>query len=47
MLKLLGAVSGILWIPLIVVGLHLSGFMAFIFIGVLWGASFMFPDNST
>src|SRR6476646_4117316 len=29
-LKLLGAVSGILWVPLIFVGLHLSGFMAFI-----------------
>jgi|SRR5581483_7697625 len=43
-LKLLGAVSGVLWVPLIAVGLHLGGLMAFLFIGFLWAASFMFPD---
>jgi len=43
-LKLLGAVSGILWVPLILVGLHLSGLMAFMFVGFLWVASFMFTD---
>ncbi len=43
-LKLLGAVSGLLWIPMILLGLHLSGLMAFLFIGFLWGAAFMFPD---
>jgi tight adherence protein C len=43
-LKLLGAVSGILWIPLIVVGLGLGGLLAFLFVGFLWAASFMFPD---
>jgi tight adherence protein C len=43
-LKLLGAVSGILWIPLIVVGLGLGGLLAFMFVGFLWVASFMFPD---
>jgi tight adherence protein C len=44
-LKLLGAVSGILWLPLIFVGLHLSGFIAFVAVAFLWGASFMFPDS--
>jgi tight adherence protein C len=43
-LKLLGAVSGILWVPLILVGLHLGGLMAFMFVGFLWVASFMFTD---
>jgi tight adherence protein C len=43
-MKLLGAVSGVLWVPLIVVGLGLGGLLAFMFIGFLWVASFMFVD---
>jgi tight adherence protein C len=43
-MKLLGAVSGVLWIPLIVVGLGLGGLLAFMFVGFLWVASFMFVD---
>src|SRR5689334_14948529 len=43
-MKLLGAVSGVLWIPLIVVGLGLGGLLAFMFVGFLWAASFMFVD---
>jgi tight adherence protein C len=42
--KLLGLMSGIVWIPLIVFGLQLTGLFAFIFVVVLWGVSFMVPD---
>jgi tight adherence protein C len=43
-LKLLGLVSGLVWLPIVVVGLHLSGLMAFVFVIVLWAISFMGPD---
>jgi tight adherence protein C len=43
-LKLLGMVSGILWLPLIFVVLHLSGGMALIVVAFLWFGSFMLPD---
>jgi tight adherence protein C len=43
-LKLLGLVSGIVWLPLILVGLGLSGLFGFALIIFLWAGSFMFPD---
>jgi tight adherence protein C len=43
-LKLLGVVSGLIWLPLVVAVLHLSGFMALLFVGVLWFVSFMASD---
>jgi tight adherence protein C len=43
-LKLLGLVSGLVWLPLVIVGLHLTGLMAFVFVIVLWAVSFMGPD---
>ena len=42
--KLLGIVSGLVWLPLVVVVLHLSGILAFVAVVFLWFASFMFPD---
>jgi tight adherence protein C len=42
--KLLGLISGFIWIPLIFVGLGLSGLMGFVFVVVLWGACFMGAD---
>jgi tight adherence protein C len=43
-LKLLGMVSGILWLPLIFVVLNMSGGLSLIFIAFLWFGSFMLPD---
>jgi tight adherence protein C len=43
-LKLLGLVSGLLWLPIIVVVLHLSGLFAFVVLAVLWFGSFMLAD---
>lgn len=43
-LKLLGMVSGILWLPLVFVVLHLSGGMALVMVGLLWFGSFLLPD---
>jgi tight adherence protein C len=43
-LKLLGLISGVVWLPLVVVGLGFGGAMAFTFVIVLWAVSFMFPD---
>ena len=43
-LKLLGMVSGILWLPLVFVVLHLSGGFALIVVAFLWFGSFMLPD---
>ena len=43
-LKLLGMVSGILWLPLVFVVLHLSGGFALIVVVFLWFGSFMLPD---
>ncbi len=42
--KLVGLMSGLVWLPLIILGLHLTGLIAFVFVLVLWGASFMLPD---
>jgi tight adherence protein C len=42
-LKLLGIVSVVVWAPL-VIGIGFSGFMAVVAIGLLWGASFLYPD---
>lgn len=43
-LKLLGLVSGLIWLPLVIVVLHLSGFVALVFVAVLWFTSFMGAD---
>ena len=43
-LKLLGMVSGILWIPIIFVVLQMSGGFGLILIAFLWFGSFMLPD---
>ena len=43
-LKLLGLVSGLIWLPIVVVALQLTGFLALVFIGVLWFVSFMASD---
>jgi tight adherence protein C len=43
-LKLLGMLSGILWLPLVFVVLQLSGGIGLIFIALLWFGSFLLPD---
>ena len=43
-LKLLGLVSGVLWLPLILLLLGLHGGFAFLMVMFLWFASFVFPD---
>jgi tight adherence protein C len=43
-LKLLGLISGIVWLPLLIVGLHLGGFLLLLALGFLWFGSFMYPD---
>jgi tight adherence protein C len=43
-LKLLGLMSGLVWLPLVLVLFHLSGLFAFLAVVFLWAASFMFPD---
>jgi tight adherence protein C len=42
--KLLGSVSGLVWLPLILLGLGMGGLFGFAFVGFLWFASFMWPD---
>jgi tight adherence protein C len=42
-MKLLGLVSVIVWLPLMLF-LHFSGMLLFVGVLVLWGASFMYPD---
>jgi tight adherence protein C len=42
-LKLLGMVSILAWLPLIIL-LQFSGLLAFVSVAFLWGASFMFTD---
>ena len=42
-MKLLGIVSVILWAPL-VLAIGFQGFIALVAIGLLWGASFLYPD---
>jgi tight adherence protein C len=43
-LKLLGLFSGLIWLPIVLVALQLTGFIALVFIVVLWFASFMGSD---
>jgi tight adherence protein C len=43
-LKLLGIMSGVVWLPLFLFGLKLPGILTFAFVVVLWGAAFMGPD---
>ena len=43
-LKLLGIVSVVIWIPVVIVLLHFTGFLAIVGVVVLWGSSFMYPD---
>jgi tight adherence protein C len=45
-LKLFGAASGIVWVPLIFMVLHLHGLMSVLMLGVLWVGSFLAPDLS-
>jgi tight adherence protein C len=42
--KLVGLMSGLVWLPLVLLGLGLAGLIGFVFVVVLWGASFMLPD---
>jgi tight adherence protein C len=42
--KLVGLMSGLVWLPLVLLGLGLTGLIGFVFVVVLWGASFMLPD---
>jgi len=42
--KLLGIVSGIIWLPVILVLLGLGGIFGLMIIAFVWFASFMFPD---
>ena len=42
--KLLGFMSGLVWLPLILLGLRLTGLIALVFVVVLWGVCFMIPD---
>jgi tight adherence protein C len=43
-LKLLGMVSGILWLPLIFMVLQMSGGISLILLALLWFGSFLLPD---
>ncbi len=42
-MKLLGLVSVVFWIPILLV-LHFAGMLLFVGVIVLWGAAFMYPD---
>jgi tight adherence protein C len=42
--KVLGLMSGLIWLPLILFGLQLTGLIALVFVVVLWGVCFMIPD---
>jgi tight adherence protein C len=43
-LKLMGTVSGLLWLPLVLLVFQLHGIIALFFIAVFWFGSFMMPD---
>jgi tight adherence protein C len=43
-LKLFGLFSGLIWLPIVLVALNLSGFIALVFVALLWFTSFMAPD---
>jgi tight adherence protein C len=45
-LKVLGAASGLLWVPLVFNLLGMHGLFAYAMTGVLWGGSFLGPDIS-
>jgi tight adherence protein C len=45
-LKVLGAASGLLWVPLVFSLLGMHGLFAYAMTGVLWGGSFLGPDLS-
>jgi tight adherence protein C len=42
--KLLGLMSGLVWLPLFLFGLHASAVVTFVFVIVCWGVSFLLPD---
>ena len=42
--KLLGLMSGLVWLPLFLFGLHLSPLLTFAFIIVAWAVCFLLPD---
>jgi tight adherence protein C len=42
--KLLGLMSGLVWLPLFLFGLHTSAIVTFAFVVVSWGAAFLLPD---
>ena len=42
--KLLGLMSGLVWLPLVLLGLQLSGLLALLGVVVLWGVCFLAPD---
>jgi len=43
-LKVLGAASGVAWVPLVYMALGLDGFLALMAVGFLWASSFLGPD---
>jgi tight adherence protein C len=43
-LKVLGLASGIAWVPLVFMVLHLHGLLSVLMLGVLWVGSFLAPD---
>jgi tight adherence protein C len=45
-LKLLGILSGMIWVPLVFVGLHAGGMPGVVMVAILWGCSFLLPDVS-
>jgi len=45
-LKLLGILSGMVWVPLVFVGLHAGGMPGLVMVAILWGCSFLLPDVS-
>lgn len=42
--KVLGAASGVLWIPLVFAILKMNGILAFLLVAILWAISFRWPD---
>src|SRR3954471_25099752 len=45
-LKVLGLASGLVWVPLIYMVLHLHGLLGILMLGVMWVGSFLAPDLS-
>jgi tight adherence protein C len=45
-LKVMGLASGLVWVPLIYMMLHLHGLLGVLMLGVLWVGSFLAPDLS-